>query len=220
MFLALKENDFNINQGCPKAIFCILVNALNIHIDLYKEKLKMARPKTKEELIAAATIGFNTLWRLIESMTEDALTTEFDFSGDVSKKEDHWKRDKNLRDVLIHLYEWHQLLLIWVESNMAGNKVGFLPEPYNWKNYREMNREFCEAHQSTSLESAKKMLKKSHKASLALIAGFSDQELFTKQFFNWTGTTSLGSYCVSATSSHYDWAIKKLRVHIRKVSQQ
>ncbi|MGO3678157.1 MAG: ClbS/DfsB family four-helix bundle protein, partial [Microbacteriaceae bacterium] len=34
-------------------------------------------------------------------------------------------------------------------------------------------------------------------------------------FFPWTGTTSLGSYCVSATSSHYDWAIKKIRAHIR-----
>lgn len=64
------------------------------------------------------------------------------------------------------------------------------------------------------------MLKKSHENVLKLIDGFSDQELFTKQFFNWTGTTSLGSYCISATSSHYDWAIKKLRAHIRKISQK
>lgn len=33
----------------------------------------------------------------------------------------------------------------------------------------------------------------------------------TYKFFNWTGTTSLGSYCVSATSSHYDWAMKKIK---------
>ena len=27
--------------------------------------------------------------------------------------------------------------------------------------------------------------------------------------------TTLGSYCVSATSSHYEWALKKLRAHVR-----
>ena len=46
---------------------------------------------------------------------------------------------------------------------------------------------------------------------MELIEVFSDEELFTKRFFSWTGTTTLGSYCVSATSSHYDWAIKKLK---------
>jgi hypothetical protein len=29
-----------------------------------------------------------------------------DYSEDEKKKEARWKRDKNLRDVLIHLYEW------------------------------------------------------------------------------------------------------------------
>lgn len=46
-----------------------------------------------------------------------------------------------------------------------------------------------------------------------LIERFSDTELFNKKHFVWTGTTSLGSYCVSVTSSHYDWALAKLRKH-------
>ena len=36
----------------------------------------------------------------IDSMTEQELATSFDFSGDEKKKEAHWQRDKNLRDVL------------------------------------------------------------------------------------------------------------------------
>lgn len=39
---------------------------------------------------------------------------------------------------------------------------------------------------------------------------FSNRELFTNKYFKWTGTTSLGSYCVSAISSHYDWPVKKI----------
>ena len=34
--------------------------------------------------------------------------------------------------------------------------------------------------------------------------------------YHWTATTSLGSYLVSATSSHYDWALKLIRKSIKK----
>ena len=178
----------------------------------------MPRPKTKDELIEAAEANFGKLWKLIDSMSEEALNTEFNISSDVKKKEQHWARDKNLRDVLIHLYEWHQLLIKWVNSNIDGKEAGFLPEPYTWKTYGEMNQKLWNAHQGTKLEKSKKILKKSHKDSLALIQKFSDEELFTKKYFNWTGTTSLGSYCISSMSSHYDWAIKKLRAHIKNTA--
>lgn len=72
-------------------------------------------------------------------------------------------------------------------------------------------------NQNTVLEKAQENLNQSHEDVMNMIAGFSDEELFSKNFFDWTGTTTLGSYCVSATSSHYDWATKKLRAHIKKV---
>lgn len=178
----------------------------------------MARPKTKMDLIEAANKNFEKLWQIIDSMPEKALKKDLDFSDDPKLKEAHWKRDKNLRDILIHLFEWHRLLLNWIESNTAGKSMPFLPEPYNWKNYGKMNIEFWEKHQSTVLEDAKDMVKDSHNAVLVLLKPFTDEELFTKRHFDWTGTTTLGSYCVSAMSSHYDWAIKKLRLHIKMVS--
>ncbi|WP_345854672.1 ClbS/DfsB family four-helix bundle protein [Shewanella algae] len=175
----------------------------------------MARPKTKEELILQANDSFIKLFRYIDSMSESVLNTEFDFSSDKGKKELHWARDRNLRDVLIHLYEWHQLLLKWVNSNMAGQKASFLPEPYNWKTYGQMNFEFWERHQETELLAAKHLLQESHEAALELVKSFTNEELFTKLYFNWTGTTTLGSYCVSAMPSHYDWAFRKLRAHAK-----
>jgi hypothetical protein len=44
----------------------------------------------------------------------------------------------------------------------------------------------------------------------------SDEELFEKKRYQWTGTTSLGSYLVSATSSHYEWALKLIKRARRK----
>ncbi|WP_394364849.1 ClbS/DfsB family four-helix bundle protein [Porphyromonas circumdentaria] len=33
------------------------------------------------------------------------------------QKKHIWSLDKKLRDVFVHLYEWHQLLLNWVKNN-------------------------------------------------------------------------------------------------------
>lgn len=49
---------------------------------------------------------------------------------------------------------------------------------------------------------------------VALVAAHTDDDLFTKRRYAWTGTTSLGAYLVSATCSHDEWAIRKLRRHL------
>ena len=175
----------------------------------------MPRPTTKPDLIKAANEQFEKMWQLIDSMTDDERNAAFDFKEDLNKKEAHWKRDKNLRDVLIHLYEWHQLLLNWIAANRSGETRPFLPDPYSWKTYGDMNVKFWEKHQSTSYNDSKTMLLDSHKKVLAAIESFSNDELFRSEYFSWTGTSTLGSYCVSVTASHYDWAMKKIKAHKR-----
>lgn len=58
---------------------------------------------------------------------------------------------------------------------MEGNKSHFLPQPYNWKTYGEMNVEFWKKHQTTQLEDSKELLNESHKAVLEMIATFSNK---------------------------------------------
>ena len=173
----------------------------------------MSRPRTKHDLMTAAKENYEQLMLLISKMTDKELNTEFDFSTDEKKKEAHWNRDKNVKDILIHLYEWHQLVLIWVHSNQQGEEKPFLPEPYNWRTYGNMNFEFWKKHQGTSLEEAINMVDKSHNAILELAEAFTNEELFSKGVYKWAVGSTLGSYFVSATSSHYAWAIKKLKAH-------
>lgn len=84
----------------------------------------MPRPTTKTELLNAGAENYEKLNKMISEMTKKELETPFDFSNSLSKKEAHWKRDKNLRDVLVHLYEWHQLLLNWVDANHLNRQEG------------------------------------------------------------------------------------------------
>ena len=180
----------------------------------------MPRPTTKQELITAANSQFDKLFSLIDAMPKHEQTAEFCFDAATAGKEAHWERDKNIRDVLVHLYEWHQLLLNWVKSNQNGDSKPFLPAPYSWNNYGEMNVKFWEKHQSTAYQQSREMLADSHKAVIALIDTLNDDALFTKGFFKWTGSTSLGSYCVSVTSSHYDWAMKKIKAQIKSLKEK
>ncbi len=166
----------------------------------------MPRPTNKEELLKAANEMFDKLFSLIDGMSEEEQTASFVFED----------RDKNVRDVLVHLYEWHKLLIEWLENNMAGKQVPFLPLPYNWKTYPAMNVEFWKKHQNTPYEQSREMLKESHCKAIALIKTLTDEQLFTKKLYPWTGTSNIGSYCISVTSSHYDWAMKKLKRHIKE----
>lgn len=179
----------------------------------------MGRPTTKTDLLQASAEKYEEMKALISSLTEKELATSFDFTKMKSKTQAHWGRDKNLRDILIHLYEWHHLLLDWVTANQKGENASFLPVPYNWKTYGEMNVAFWKKHQNTTLEEAKAMLEQSHKEVMALAENFSNQELFEKDMYPWVGGSTLGSYFVSNMSSHYNWAIEKLKAHRRNCKQ-
>lgn len=171
------------------------------------------RPKSKDDLIEAANQKFAELWEQIAKLSEEEQQAPFLFDEAflAKKKETHWRRDKDLKDVLIHLYEWHQLLLNWVQKNQKQEKSPFLPEPYNWRTYGQMNVAFVTKHENTLLSDAKSFVHQTHEQVIPLAEKFDNAELFEKEKFDWTGNTTLGSYFISSTASHYDWAIKKIK---------
>lgn len=170
----------------------------------------MVRPTNKRDLIKVGNASYGKMTALLNTLPQESLRQNFTF--DVEKeKQAHWQRDKNLRDVLIHLYEWHKLLLDWIVANQKGEKRQFLKEGYNWKTYGKMNEEFWVKHQHTSYEEAYSLLAQTHHEVMKLAEIFSNEELFEKNVYPWVRGSTLGSYFVSATSSHYEWAMKKIR---------
>ncbi|MCL1901208.1 MAG: ClbS/DfsB family four-helix bundle protein [Firmicutes bacterium] len=179
----------------------------------------MPRATTKAELIKSANDNFDKMFNIIDSLSKEQQ--EQNFTYDVKALDDafHWKRDKNLRDVLTHLYEWHQLVLNWVSSNEKGEGKSFLPPGITWANYQKMNTGFFEKHQNTPYNESKKMLRDSHNQVVALVQKYSDEELFKKCPFNLTAKSSIAEYCRAATVSHYDWAIKKLKAYQKALNE-
>ena len=174
----------------------------------------MPRPRNKNELIKAMNDEFIKLCKLLENTPNEILKSDFEAPLPTNT------RDKNARDVLIHLYEWQQMLQNFIKNNLTFNDSKFitkneispfLPSPYNWKTYPKLNVELWQKHQKTSFETALNLLKESHQSIFNVVQNLSDEELFEKRYFNFTGSTNLGSYIISSTSSHYIWAIKQLK---------
>ena len=166
----------------------------------------MARPTTKPDLMKAADEQFSKLWKLIDSMTDEEQSAEFVFED----------RDRNLRDVLVHLYEWHQMVKSWHQTGTIEGGIPRVPgEGYTWRTLPALNLEIWKKYQDVSLDSAKEMLRESHVMILEIADRHSNDELFSKGIYKWTKDSTLGAYFVSCTSSHYDWAMKKLKRHIK-----
>lgn len=165
----------------------------------------MPRPTNKAELLSAAATGYAKLTQLIADLDPTQRDAQFGFDD----------RDHCVRDVIAHLVAWHQLMLTWYADGMAERKP-VIPAPgYTWKTTPELNAVIWAEAQTIDLDQALAQFADSHTQVVALINQHSDEELFTKKHYRWTGTTSLGAYLVSSTSSHYDWAMVKLRKAIR-----
>jgi len=161
----------------------------------------MARPKNKTELLNLGKRNFELLMDFIGGFSKEDQNTDFP-DGTMNR---------NIRDVLMHLHHWHLMMFDWYKIGMKGEKPDMPAKGYTWKTTPALNRWIWEKYKGTSLADAKKHFGSSYEKVRSLIEKHSNEELFEKKRYKWTGTTSLGAYFVSATSSHYDWAIKLLK---------
>jgi hypothetical protein len=166
----------------------------------------MARPTTKAALIELSNSNFQKLNDLIDSYSKEELNQEFPKQY----------MNRNIRDVLAHLHHWHTFMLDWYKAGMSGKKPDIPAKGYTWLTVPDLNRKIREQYSKTNLREVKKLLQQSFKKVQSLISQHSDAELFEKKKYPWTGTTSLGAYLISATSSHYDWALKLIKKALKK----
>ncbi len=161
----------------------------------------MPRPTNKQELLDLSQLNFEKLLTYIDALPEGQKQKEFP-SGYLNR---------NIRDVLAHLHHWHQMTQDWYKVGMTGEKPDIPAKGYTWKTTPDLNREIQKQYKNITINEAQSFFESSHKSTRALIESHTNEELFEKKRYKWTGTTSMGSYFVSVTSSHYDWALKLIK---------
>ncbi|MBV7268641.1 ClbS/DfsB family four-helix bundle protein [Winogradskyella luteola] len=161
----------------------------------------MPRPNSKSELLQLSEVNFLKLLDFIDQLS-------------IKEQEKLFPKgtlNRNISDVLMHLHHWHLMLLNWYDVGMKGEKPEMPAKGYTWKTTPELNKWIQKQYCDIPLDKAKTNLKKSYEEVRAIIEQHTNEELFEKKRYKWTGSTSLGSYIISATSSHYDWAFKLIK---------
>jgi hypothetical protein len=161
----------------------------------------MSRPKNKQELLSLSAENYQKLIALIEAIPPEQRESDFP-PGTMNRR---------ISDILWHLHHWHLMFMEWYEVGMSEQKPDIPAKGFTWKTVPALNREIWERYKDKSLKKSLQKLEESHREVTAIISQHTDTELFEKKRYKWTGTTSLGAYIISATSSHYDWALKLIK---------
>jgi len=165
----------------------------------------MPKPKNKLELINQSQEKYAALLELINSYTPEQLSKDFSTTG----------LNRNVRDVVAHLNEWHLFIMRWYKDGMQGKKPDMPASGYTWKTLPALNIEINKKYKDLPLANAQAQLAKSYKKVQKIIEKHTNEELFEKKKYAWTGSTSLGAYLIMNTWSHYSWAIKLIKKSLK-----
>ena len=159
----------------------------------------MSRPTNRTELLTAM------------SQQYAALVTEID---DVDRDDrlragacEVW----SVKDILAHLDAWHEMFLLWEGAGSAGETIAMPAPGHTWKDTPALNQEIYLRVKDDAYKTVVARLADSYLRVRFIVETYHDDDLFAKRRYVWTGSTSVGSYAVSATSNHYDWARKLVR---------
>ena len=159
----------------------------------------MSRPTTRAELLERSATEFETLLDAVGAIEPERRLEPSDYPRG------------SVKDMLAHLDAWHRMFLEWERVGRTG-EVAEMPAPgFTWKTTPELNMEIHARHADDSWQDVVASLRGSHAQVREVIASDAEDDLFEKRRYRWTGSTSVGSYAVSATTSHYDWALKHLQ---------
>ena len=166
----------------------------------------MTRPTDRAGLLEAVATEFEKLHLAIGQIPEEDL--------DKPGACEQW----SVKDIVAHLDAWHEMFLCWEAEGSTGVKPDMPAPGYGWSDTPALNQAIFERGADDPWPAVIARVNQSHDQVTTVISSYTDDELFTKKRYPWTGSTSIGSYAVSATSSHYAWAAKLIRKFAKSIT--
>lgn len=118
----------------------------------------------------------------------------------------------SIKDFLAHRTEWGRMMIRWYEEGAAGGTPAVPTEEFKWNQLKELNADIHRRFDKTSLVKIEAEFAAVHDELYRMIEKMTEDELFTKQHYSFTGTSDLVTYLNSATASHY----RSARRHIAR----
>jgi hypothetical protein len=162
----------------------------------------MDKPTTKHALLASSQRGFDELMGMIEQLSAKDRVKE-------------WKtleRDKNIRDVIYHLYAWHELMRTWLHILLEGGKPELPKRGYTWDDLDMLNHEIWLDAQKHPLMDALELFENSYQTCLEEVQTLSEEQIFTP-YFKALNHPIIG-LLDGCMSDHYQWALGLIKSHL------
>jgi uncharacterized protein (TIGR03083 family) len=159
----------------------------------------MTRPTTKTQLLEAMTTERHRLESLLQTLTPDQMTQ----AGACGE----W----SVKDVLAHLLAWEHMVVGWYQAGARGETVKTPATDLKWSETPILNRRIYERYKDVPLNEIQAQFAASYVTTRTVLESIPEAELVTPHTYAWTNTSTLLSYFVSCTASHYHWAYDEIR---------
>ncbi len=148
-------------------------------------------------------------------MLADAATARFKLEGLLADLPDEAKivvvtDGMSAKDFVAHRTEWGRMMLGWCAEAKAGGEP-VVPAPgFTWSQLPELNAEIHDRFAGADLAEIERDFANVHDDLRDVMAACTEDELFTKQYYAFTGTSDLATYFTSAAGGHYRSAYKHI----------
>ena len=163
----------------------------------------MPRPQTKAQLLTESQQEYDALEKFLAALTPEQMIQPGAL-GEWSPK-----------DVLVHLYEWQQMLFRWYEAGQRGETPPIPAEGFKWSQLPALNQQIYEQYKNWPLEKVLEAFRGSHHKTVTWIQSLSGADLTTPGLYPWMNQNTLIAYITANTGSHYRWARTEMRKALR-----
>jgi hypothetical protein len=152
----------------------------------------MAKEKSKEEILRRLQNEREKLEQTLMTLSPQTINTK--------QVVGEW----TIKDVLAHLADWEEHMLIWMQAGRSGDPVEHPDPGLTWKELKKFNQRVYERHCIQSLEEVMAYFHNVHKRFMTMVSDMPDEELFTPGKYSFLGKDTvygwLGQY-----ASHDRW---------------
>lgn len=157
----------------------------------------MAKPASKAKLLSEIKTRHKRLKEKIAGISPDIMLKP--------KTVGAW----SVKDTIAHITAWERMFLTWYNDGLAGKKIDLPKETLG-----VINRRIFEKNLSRDLDDVLNDFAVTYRQILSTIESLSEEDIFTRGKFTWTGNKKLFAYIWANTAGHYAehlTAIKRMK---------
>lgn len=157
----------------------------------------MSRFNSKQELVDDAAKALTKLEELLASIPDEAKLAEV-------------TDGMSVKDFLAHRTEWGRMMIRWYTEAKDGQSPAVPSEAFKWNQLKALNADIHDRYADIALDDATVAFDSVNTRLFGLIDGCSEDELFSKGVYAFTGKSDLATYFSSSTGGHYRSAFKHI----------